>query len=306
MERKLLSAWCVFLATTILFVAAVEVYHRFQNERSLNYQYRIIIDKNSIVETEEKTSDDIVKKDVDSDSEFYELTKYGYLPKISKSGTGVLDKYSARLEIGSQKELRLAVLIGEGEKIDDAPNLCNQKVTFIVPHFIDHLENVVKSIREKGHEFLLQMPTQSSIPQNKRETVSPFLANAYSGDTLEKLFYLLGSTKYTLGIANVSQTLFTKSKKDMTIIGEALAKRGLVFFDLEKSNDLAKSVAEKNNLTYITAAAIFEGNDFDVSKLNNGDILAVRLEHLASLIKILPQNWRLTPISASVKNTTGR
>jgi hypothetical protein len=80
-----------------------------------------------------------------------------------------------------------------------------------------------------------------------------------------------------------------------------LSKKGLAFFDIEKSNGLLKSISEKNGLIYINATTTFESDNFDVSKLKEGDIIAVRLEHLNDLMKILPEEWLMTPVSASVR-----
>ncbi|MDR1235478.1 MAG: divergent polysaccharide deacetylase family protein [Holosporaceae bacterium] len=302
-NRKLFFAWSIFFAAMFLFIATVEIYNGSQKSRASNFQYRILIDKNSIIENEEKNSDAAQQeeKKFDPENELYERTKYGYLPKISKDGARVFDQYSAKSEIGAKKELRIAVLVDDAGKIESAVKLTDRKVTFIVPHYIDDFEKVIKMIRENGHEFFIQMPTQSSIPSEKRESVSPFLANSDIDTTLDKLFYLLASTKYAVGLANVSPTLITKSKKDITAIASTLAQRGLAFFDLEKSNDLLQNIAQEICLLYMCATNTFESGGFDVSKLKDKDILAVRLTHFEDFVKNLPADWLLSPISASVR-----
>jgi polysaccharide deacetylase 2 family uncharacterized protein YibQ len=302
-NRKLFLAWSIFLASVIAFVLIMEIYHNFRHGHSLGYHYRILIDKDLIVENEDKNQESVPPKEQDSDTEFYEQTKYGYLPKISPKGEKVFDKYSARSEISSHMELRVVVLIDENNKASVGVKLNNQKVTFIIPCYINQLNEVVKTIRENGHEFFLQMPTQTSVPESKKETVSPFLANDNLANTQDKLFSLLASTKYALGIANISPTLFTKSLRDMAAMAERLASRGLAFFDVEKSNYLAKDVAQKSGLIYINPTFVFESADFDISKLKNGDILMIRLEHLENLMQALPKNWILTSVSASVKSS---
>jgi hypothetical protein len=302
-DRKLFFAWSIFFAITILFIAAVEIFHNAKKDHPSTFQYRILIDKNSIIENEEKNFDTIhpEEKKVDMDAELYERTNYGYLPKISKDGVCVFDQYSARSETGLKKELRVAVFVDDASKIEAIKKLNNQKITFVVPHYIDNVKNIIKIIRESGHEFFIQMPTQSSIPDDKKGTVSPFLANADVDTTLDKLFYLLASAKYAVGLANTSPTLITKSKKDMTAIADVLAQRGLAFFDFEKSNDLLAEVAQKNCLLYICVTNTFESEGFDISKLKDGDVLAIRLTHLEDFTKNLSADWLLTPVSASVR-----
>jgi polysaccharide deacetylase 2 family uncharacterized protein YibQ len=280
---------------------SVEVYHNSRKEHASSFQYRILIDKNSIIENEDKNPQSVSQEEEkpNVEAELYERTKYGYLPKISKSGVSVFNEYSASSESGSWKMVRVAVLVDDIDQTNSAVKLVSQKITFIVPHYIDNLENVVKIIRENGHEFFIQMPTQSSISANKKETVSPFLANANIDTTLDKLFYLLASTKYAIGVANVSPTLLTKSKKDMAAIAGVLAQRGLAFVDIEKSNDLLQGVAKKSSLIYIRATNAFESDG--VTKLEDGDIVVIRSTNLKSFIKILPENWLLSPVSVSVR-----
>ncbi|MDR1333689.1 MAG: divergent polysaccharide deacetylase family protein [Holosporaceae bacterium] len=302
-NRRLFFAWSIFLVAALSFIMTVEMYHNSRKERSSNFQYRILIDKSSIIENEEKNSDatKLEDKKINKESELYERTKYGYLPKISKDGICVFDEYSAHSGAGSKKELRIAVLVDDINKVETAVKLNNQKITFIVPHYIDNFESVIKIIRENGHEFFLQMPTQSSIPANKKEIVSPFLANADVSTTLDKLFYLLASTKYAIGIANISTTLLTKSKKDMTAIADSLAQRGLAFFDFENTNDFLQNIAEKSSLFYVQAAKVFEVEEVDISKLQNGDVLMIRLTCFENFVKKLTSDWLLAPISAAIR-----
>ncbi|MDR0968206.1 MAG: divergent polysaccharide deacetylase family protein [Holosporaceae bacterium] len=305
MKKKLRFAWIVFLATLALFIALVAAYSRFRKERSWNYQYRILIDDSAIIETEETNTEVESKKTLDPDDKFYEKTKYGYLPKISADGMRPFDAYSACVEISPKKKLRVIVLADDLEEISAKLKLNNQKVTFVVPFCVDRIESAAKAIRENGHEFFIEIPTQSSVSMNKKQTASLFLANADINETLDKLFHLLASTKYAIGIANVSPTLFTKSERNMTAVVDVLTKRGLGFLDLEKSNDLLKNLAEKNDLIYINKKKIFEASGFDVSKLNDGDIVAVRLEHLNDFEKAISDDWLLTPVSASVRRRNG-
>jgi polysaccharide deacetylase 2 family uncharacterized protein YibQ len=301
-NKKLRSAWTIFLALVALFIAAVSAYHSFRKERSSSYQYRILIDENTVVENEETKVEVERETKIDPDEKFYEQTKYGLLPKIAEDGTRPFDAYSACSEIDPKKKLRVVVLIGDCDGINAKIKLINQKVTFVIPYYVDRLESVIKVVKESGHEFFIQIPTQYSVLTDKKRTVSPFLANSEIDETLDKLFGLLASAKYALGIASVSPTLLTKSKKDMTAIAEVLAKRGLAFLDLEKTNDLLQSLSEESGMIYINRTAAFEANDFDVSKLNDGDIVTVRLERLDDLVKALPDDWLLTPVSASVRS----
>jgi polysaccharide deacetylase 2 family uncharacterized protein YibQ len=217
----------------------------------------------------------------------------------------VLEEYSACLEISSKKELRIGVLVDEDSGMDIANlKLDNQKITFILPHNLNQLENIVKAIKKLGHEFFIQMPTQSSeslVSVYKKGNVSPFLANADVEDTQDNLLFLLGSTKYALGIANISPTLFTKSEKNIIVVANELLKRGLAFLDSDKSNDLLKSIAKKSGLAYINATTVFDANNFDPSNLEDKAALIVNLKHLNVLRKVLPSDWLLTPISAVVR-----
>jgi hypothetical protein len=303
-NRKLFSAWMIFLIAAVSFAVGVEVYSGFKKERSSNYRYRIPIDKNERPEQfAEKKEEPIPKKKAEEDrhDDFYERTAYGCLPKISRDGGCVFDRYSACSEIVSGRKLGVAVLLGEADAGNPSAvdaGLKGQRVTFIVPHYFDRLEETVQAVRKGGHEFFIEMPLQFPGSSIGKGTIAPFLVNAEARDTLDKLFRLLASTKYALGIANVSPTLLTKSVKDMTIIAEALADRGVAFFNFEGSNDLLERVAEMTGVIHLKASAVFESDDFDISKLRDGDILLIRREHLPALMKSLPSDWVLTSVSA--------
>jgi polysaccharide deacetylase 2 family uncharacterized protein YibQ len=261
-----------------------------------------LIDKDTIREIDEKEQEHIPSAETNTDDEFYEQTKYGYLPKVSSKGERVFDRYAVCAETTRYKKLRVVVLVDNGDKIGIAVKLNGQKVTFIIPHQMSRLEEVVKIIRENGHEFFIQMPTQTSIEDDGNGIITPFFANDNLDNTLDKLLRLISVTKYALGVANISKTLFTKSSRDMAVVAEELTKRGLAFFDVEKSNDLITEISKSSGLIYIKPTKIFEASDFDISKLRNGDILAIRLENLETLIGKLPSNFMLTPVSAAVKN----
>ena len=298
-NKKLLFAWSIFLFVIVLFAVSTRLYHHFRCKHLFNYHYRILIDKDLIVENDDKNHRP--EKEESSDAELYEQTKYGHLPRISPRGERVFDKFSVCAAISAQKELGVVVLVDECNKARIKTKLNNQKITFIIPHHIDRLSNLVKTIREEGHEFFIQIPTQTSIQENKEGAISPFFANDNIDHMLDKLFYLLASTKYALGIANVTSTLFTKSSRDMEAVIDVLAKRGLAFFDIERSNDLVKNIAKQCGLIYIHPTHIFEEHGFDVNKLEDGDILMIRSEHLENLIRDLPRNWILISASAAAR-----
>jgi len=295
-NRKLVFAWFIYLTTVLLFVASVEVYHHFQKEHASNYQCRILINRDLIAEPEGKSRDVVVpKKEVKYD--LYEKTSHGYIPRILTGRDSVFNRYSAVSEKSSKKKLRVAVLI-EKENVDLSLNLNNQKITFIVPYYLNNLKDIVKTIRDNGHEFFLQIPTQLSIPADRQNSVSPFLANAETEETLDKLFYLIGSTKYALGIANTSSTLLTKSPRDIEAISNTLSQRGLAFLNTEASDDLLRTASEKNKMIYINAKI---SEDTNISRFQDKDIIMIRFELLDNLIKTLPEDWVLTPVSASVE-----
>ncbi|MDR2724339.1 MAG: divergent polysaccharide deacetylase family protein [Holosporaceae bacterium] len=302
-NRKLFFAWIAFLVTIFLFVIITGVYHNFREKHAFGYHYRILIDKDLVVENEDKNQESIHTSETDSDAGFYEQTKYGYLPIITPNGKSVFDRFAARIGINTQKILRVAVLVDESNKTQISMKLNNQIMTFIIPHHINQLDDLVKMIREKGHEFFIQIPTQTSTRENKEGGISPFLANDNLENTREKLFYLLAVTKYALGIANITPTLFTKSNRDMTAVIDVLTERGAAFFDAEKSNDLIKNIARIRSLIYINPTHIYEARDFDISQLKDGDVLMIRLEHLEDLMKKLPRDWTLAPVSSSVGGT---
>ncbi|MDR1375819.1 MAG: RNA pyrophosphohydrolase [Holosporaceae bacterium] len=307
-SRRLAGAWIAFIITVILFVVGVESYHYFRREYVSNYQCRILINEDlaKLESRREKTGIFIHWKKVenaDPDAGLYERTKYGELPKIIGYGRQIFDVYSSRFKPSqSLKKVFVAVQVE-----DTSPEsfssfiraLGSAKVTFIFPHYLDKLEEISRIVIANGHEFFLQIPTQSSIPTDKKNTVSPFLANANPEDTLEKLHYLMASVKHMIGVVNTTPTLLTKSSRDMAVIGDELAARGLALLDLEKSNEMLTQLSEKNGLIYCNIGYRFSA--MDASKIKDGDTIVVPFEQLTVLLKVMAKDFAIAPISVSMK-----
>ncbi|MDR0677242.1 MAG: divergent polysaccharide deacetylase family protein [Holosporaceae bacterium] len=297
-NKTLLWSWISFIIVLIIFIAMVEAYHHIKKERSYDYQCRILINKNTVVESEDDLIKPNIKEKKDSDDKFYEDTKYGYLPKISPDGGRVFDEYSAVVTIKNDfKKIRLAILVNNSSIDNLLKTVQKWKITFIIPNYLDNFSEVIQKIRKEGHEFFLQIPTQSSIPAEKKTIVSPFLAN--SNDTIDKLLYLLSSCKYAIGIANVTPTLITKSKNDVCLISNELSKRGLAFLNIEKPNDLF--ISQKNELIYINITHIFDEKTFNKFSINNGDILLIDQKDVQGFIRNIVGECELIPVSAFEK-----
>lgn len=278
-NKRFIIAWGLFLFAFVVFIIWTKWSYDSEKEKGLKYQCKIIINDEIIKDTEivEKDIPEIVpqkeiQEDLNNDDrKFYEHSKYGDLPKISPDGMRVLDAYSAKRNLTEANKIFLVIqldaFVSKESLYADIQMLGNKKVTFVIPHYHNDLAYIVNLIRENGHEFLLQLPTQSSIPEEKRSSVSPFLANTERYDLIEKLQCLLASTKYAIGIANTSTTLFTKSQRDMSVIEEELSKRGLAFFNVEKSDIVPQISNNFDSILYATADV--EISDSDVINADN-------------------------------------
>ncbi|MCR5224961.1 MAG: divergent polysaccharide deacetylase family protein [Alphaproteobacteria bacterium] len=280
-SSKLIYAWCVFIIIMAAFFGGVEVYNHFQNAHAQSYQYRILISEDVNAAEEKAEVNDEKSSTQDIVSSLYEETKYGMLPKISPDGMRVLDVYkaSASTEKKDVEKISTAIIIDD-EKYDDFSGVLNKlgqhKVSFIVPHYTNQLQELVKVIRENGHEIFLQLPTQSSISADKKNSVSPFLANSGTDDTVLKLNCLLASTKYVIGLANISSTLLTKSKKDMGTILDELSKRGVSFLDVEKMEE--DLISQSQGVVCFSDYAVFDKNlKIDDIKEKNGILVPLKL-----------------------------
>lgn len=290
-DKKLAVAWVLFLLVLIIFVVWTKFHYDSEKEKCLKYQCKIAITGAEIIKEPDSVVKDLPEietktETVDTsndDRKFYEYSKYGDLPKISPDGMRVLDAYAAKGVPAESNKIFLVIqidsFVSKEALMTAIQYLGDRKATFVIPHYHDELVNLVEVIRKNGHEFFLQIPTQSSIPDNKKSSVSPFLANAALDDLLGKLLCLLAATKYAIGIANTSTTLLTKSQRDMVIITEELSKRGLAFLDLEKSADVMPQL-NGNPDTLISANADLAISDADViniDQLANNMIVTVKL-----------------------------
>ncbi|MDR2766117.1 MAG: RNA pyrophosphohydrolase [Holosporaceae bacterium] len=314
-SNKLKCAWWIFAIVAALFVAGVEFFHYFRRECIPNYQCRILINQDLAAPAPEpggkKLQVSLPTKSAGDESlslehHFYESGKYGALPRVIPYGKQVFDAYSCRFDVDySDKRVFVAVIMTASIPPEAFRNsiktLGKSKVTFVLPHYVDALEEIAGIITENGHEFFMQIPTQSSIPADKKNVISPFLANASSEETLEKLRHLMASARRMIGVANATQTLLTKSQKDMALIGQELSSRGLGFLDLEKHGEIMRQLSLENGLIYGNISDRFGDDGFDISKIEDGNGVVVPFERLSAFVAALPVGFTPVPVSLSMK-----
>ena len=330
--NKLALAWLILIFVILTFLASTKLYDHFQREHSSNYQYRILISKDfkptvsvtkekkeipdEVIEEKESKQSENLKNFENLDAELYEQTKFGLVPKISSNGKKVLDVYSGLSKNfpAEIQKIHLAVWLDDFSKLnlenfnEQLEKLGENKVTFIVPHYAPDLEKITEQITKNGHEFFLQLPTQSSIPSEKINDVSPFLANANPDETSDKLMYLLASVKHAVGIANTTPTLLTKSKNDMNIILSEINKRGLAFLDLEPSNEVIRELSQQINFSFVSTFDFIKSKNNKIENNEklyiNNNVLAIHWDDLDDFIADLKdhKNFVLSPVSYLLKN----
>lgn len=293
--------WLVFFGGFAAFVAGVELWHRHVQDRNSVYQCRILIDKDFSVD--ESNSDEETRSEPIS---LYVRTKYGVLPRRQSDSSKIFNAYSATVDYEEDclrnGYLKLAVLVQNAteESIQNIiARFSEAKISFIVPHYVANLNRIAEIIVSSGHEFFIQLPTQSSIPLDKKETVSPFLANASSNEVRDKLYYLISSAKYAVGIANTSDSLITKSAKDMEIIAKELSQRGMAFLNIENDNDVISEISERINLQTLRAK-VFQKS----VQLKEKDAIIVNSNQLDDVMRALPREVKLVPVSFGEKNAS--
>ncbi len=299
MQNKI--RWCVFLGGLAVFVAGVELWHRHVQSKDSVYQCRILIDKDFSVD--ESSQDEGIKSERIS---LYVRTKYGVLPRKQSDPMKIFNAYSAAVDCDENCAdggyLKLAVLVQNVTK-ENIQNIIarfpDTKISFIVPHYAVGLGKIAEIIVSSGHEFFIQLPTQSSIPLDKKETVSPFLANASSNEVRDKLYYLMSSAKYAIGIANTSDSLITKSAKDMEIIAKELSQRGMAFLNIEDEGDVTEEISERIKLLSLRAK-IFNKS----APLNKEDSVIVNSDQLDDVMQAIPKGVKLVPISFGEKDVS--
>lgn len=327
-NKNFLIAWCIFGIFVISFMVETKLYYDSQKERDFSYQYRIIVDENTKRSASADNEENILsknneiqkstsKENIDNkktesiesvDEALYEKLACGYVPKISPDGSRVFDAYSAQFKNDtSKKKLYLIVILDADTDQNYITNVIHKlgknKVTFVVPQYSNNLSETVKSIVSAGHEFFLQIPTQTSVPTKKQKNIAPFLANMSTEDLINKLYTLLASSKYAIGLANITSTLLTKSSNCMSSITEELSKRGLAFLDLEKSNEVMRKISESNlDFIYINVPQMFQKN-MSSKELSEKSEISVFINDIPTfLFEFSKQKNRvLAPISAMIK-----
>lgn len=314
-DIKLIVAWLLFLFAILLFFGLTKIFFKLREDQRFDYEYRIVINdsvlKKQFQEQKNKNiekKEEVVKIDsdeanyVDLEQLLYEKTKYGELPRISPDGFRPCDAFAAEYSIISEKLIHVVVIVSSGDAdllAESLDSLGNAKVTFILPTYLSDIDNLAKLVVDHGHEFFIQLPTQSSIPISDKHKVSPILANSSFEDITNKFSSFLASTKKYIGIANITPTLLTKSSKDMDFIAEQISSRGLAMLDLEPSNEILTNLAKKNNFYYINIEEKFLP---ETTKNINKDIV-VKLSDLSKFLEIIKtQNtFSLAPVSEKFK-----
>ena len=288
--------WYIFFGGLATFVIGVEVWHRFSQDGDLVYQCRILIDEDFSVS--EVSSDEEIKSERIS---LYTRTQYGILPRKQSDPAKIFNAYSADVKcLGDY--IKLAVLVKDvtEEKIQNIiAHFPNEKVSFIIPHYMNNLNKIAEIIVSSGHEFFIQLPTQSSIPLDKKNRVSPFLANASDDEIREKISYLISSVKYAIGVANTSESLVTKSQKDMEVILQELSQRGMAFLNIKDDSNIEEEISERIKLLALKTK-IFEKSDVLKAK----DAIMITSDQLDDLKKALPKGAAIVPISFGVKSAS--
>lgn len=293
-QSDLTAHWCVFGVVITTFVIGVEVLHRTTRDQNLIYQRRILIDKDLAI-TEEPRAEESQPREVS----FYERTHYGMLPKRQRDNAKIFRAYSAQTSYDG-KYVKAAILVEDAtvEKVKAIiDTLKDSRVSFVIPHYSQDLSDIATAIISSGNEFFIQLPTQTSIPEDKQDQVSPFLANADPQYTIDKLNYLIASVKYAIGIANTSSSLITKSPRNMKIIANELSHRGLAFFNIEEDNEVLKDILHNTNLLCLKAQQIEKVSQQPIVEKESVIINSSQLE---DLLQKLPQSVRLMPISFKV------
>lgn len=294
MQNK--SRWCLFFGGLIIFAIGVELWHRYSQEGDLVYQFRIPIDEDFSVE--EASSDEEAKSERIS---LYTRTKYGVLPRKQSDPAKIFNAYSANIECkGSYVKVAILVEDATEEKIQSlVAQFPNTKVSFIIPHYANNLNRIAEIIISSGHEFFIQLPTQSSIPLDKKNRVSPFLANASADEVREKLSYLISSVKYAIGVANTSKSLVTKSRKDMEVISQELSQRGMAFLNIKDDSSIEEEISDRIKLLSFHAK-VFEKSGV----LKEKDSIMITSDQINDLKVNLPKNLTIVPISFGTRNAS--
>lgn len=294
MQNK--TRWYIFFGGLAAFVVSVELWHRLSQDGDLVYQCRIPIDEDFSVN--EVNNDEEIKSEKIS---LYTRTQYGVLPRKQSDPSKIFNAYSADVECkGDYVKLAVLVKAATAESIQNIiAQLQNSKVTFIIPHYVNNLNRIAEIIISSGHEFFIQLPTQSSIPLDKKNRVSPFLANASNDEIREKISYLISSVKYAIGVANTSESLVTKSQKDMEIILQELSQRGMAFLNIKDDSNIEEEISERIKLLALKTK-VFDKSD----ALKAKDSVLITSGQLDDLKKALPKSAEIVPISFGAKSAS--
>lgn len=210
-----------------------------------------------------------------------ELPSVGNLPRIGEDGRLPWKVY-ARPSSSLETRPRISVVVlnlGLSENATMAAINLPGAVTLAFSPYAPRLEEWIEQARAAGHEVMVGLPME---PRDFPRSDAGILALMTSVETEQNILNLnrvLSEGAGYIGLVNQQGTGFTANRAAMQPIMQALAERGLVYFDtLENATSVAEEIADQTGTAHTVGDMILD------SSLSRS-IVTARLSHLELLAK---------------------
>ncbi len=170
-------------------------------------------------------------------ADLVEPTKYGPLPRLGRNGRRPLDAYARSVQApsGFGALPRIAILVGglgisqtaTMRAIDNMP----AAVTFAFAPYGNSLQRWAERARQKGHEYMLQVPMEPiNYPENNPGPHT-LLSKAPPQQNAQRMHWLMARVPSYTGIVNYMGARFTQNPHAMASVLQETKKRGLLYLD---------------------------------------------------------------------------
>lgn len=179
--------------------------------------------------------------------ELVEQSDTGLLPVIGADGTTAYAAYARPTSQANSTKPKIAIIVtGLGMSraaTEAAISAMPADVTLALDVYARGLGFWVSQARKRGHEVLLNMPSQSSDFPFSDPGPRALDALAAPADNLRQLQWIMGRTTGYFGLLSVYGSKFLTVEDQLTQVMEVLKKRGVMYVDGGAEDSLGARVA---------------------------------------------------------------
>jgi len=209
-----------------------------------------------------------------------EIENLGLVPRVGSDGRVPWRVY-ARPSSTLETRPRVAVVVlnlGLSVQATEAAIALPGAVTLSFSPYAPGLEDWISQARDAGHEVMIGLPMEPRDFPRSDAGILSLMTTVEAEQNIVNLQRVMSEGSGYIGVANYQGSGFTSSRAAVQPVVEALANRGLVYFDtLENATSVVPEEAEKIGLPHATADLLLgqsQSRSIVLARLNQFELLA--------------------------------